>query len=115
MRRLGKSDLMVSAIGLGCWQFAKGKGLTGNYWEALPDEEIQEIVRISLEAGINWFDTAEAYGNGQSERALSGALRSLGGKPEDILIATKWRPFFRTAKSIVETIDTRLTALCGYP
>lgn len=115
LRKLGKSDLAVSAIGLGCWQFSQGKGLFGNYWETLPDEDIREIVRISLEAGINWLDTAESYGGGQSERALAGALKSLGVNPGDVLVATKWRPFFRTAKSILGTIDERLAALGGYP
>jgi len=115
LRKLGKSDLVVSAIGLGCWQFAQGKGLFGNYWAMIPDEEIREVVRISFEAGINWFDTAESYGGGQSERVLSAVLKSLGVKPKEVLVATKWRPFFRTAQSILGTIDERLAALGGYP
>jgi aryl-alcohol dehydrogenase-like predicted oxidoreductase len=115
LRKLGKSDLTVSAVGLGCWQFAQGRGLSGNYWESLSDDVIRDIVRFSLEGGLNWFDTAEAYGGGQSERALSRSLKSLDAKPEDVLIATKWQPLFRTAKSIRKTIDARLTALGGYP
>jgi aryl-alcohol dehydrogenase-like predicted oxidoreductase len=115
VRNLGKSDLAVSPIGLGCWQFAQGKGLFGNTWGIVGDEEIREIVRTSLESGMNWFDTAEAYGGGQSERALARALHSLGVKPEDVVIATKWRTIFRTAASIGKTIDDRLAALGGYP
>jgi aryl-alcohol dehydrogenase-like predicted oxidoreductase len=115
LRKLGRSNLAVSAIGLGCWQFAQGKGLIGAYWAKLTDGEIREIVRITLEGGINWFDTAESYGGGQSERALSRTLKSLGIKPGDVIVATKWRPFFRTAGSILGTIDARLAALCGYP
>jgi aryl-alcohol dehydrogenase-like predicted oxidoreductase len=114
-RRLGATDLTVTALGLGCWQFAQGQGLFGNYWATLTDEEIRDIVRVSLEGGINWFDTAEAYGDGQSEKALSKALKSLGARPEDAIIATKWRPHFRTAKSLLDTIDARLGALGGYP
>ncbi len=115
LRKLGSSNLEISAVGLGCWQFSQGQGLVGNYWAKLAEGEIREIVRISLEAGINWFDTAESYGNGRSEREVSGALVSLGVKPADAVIATKWRPFFRTAGSIRKTIDERLAALGGYP
>jgi aryl-alcohol dehydrogenase-like predicted oxidoreductase len=79
------------------------------------DEEVREIVRLSLEGGMNWFDTAEAYGGGRSERALARALRALGVEPTDIVIATKWLPLFRTAASIGKTIDDRLAALGGYP
>jgi aryl-alcohol dehydrogenase-like predicted oxidoreductase len=115
VRNLGKSGLAVSPIGLGCWQFAQGKGLFGNTWGILSDEDIREIVRISLEGGINWFDTAEAYGGGQSEKALAGALHSLSVEPERIVVATKWMPMFRRASSIGKTIDERLAALGGYP
>ncbi|KPJ65590.1 aldo/keto reductase [candidate division WOR-1 bacterium DG_54_3] len=114
LRKLGKSDLMVSPIGLGCWQFSKGKGLGGHYWPALQDEEIEQIVRLSLEGGVNWFDTAESYGMGESEKALSLALQKIGKSAEEVIIATKWMPFLRTAKSITKTIDMRIHHLSSY-
>ena len=107
-RRLGGSDLFVSPIGLGCWQFSKGRGMTGRYWQALSDETITEIVHCSLRTGVNWFDTAESYGSGESERALSRALNRLGKQPEEVIIATKWWPFLRTARSLESGIDMRL-------
>ncbi|NIN00392.1 MAG: aldo/keto reductase [candidate division Zixibacteria bacterium] len=106
---------MVSPIGLGCWQFSKGKGLGGKFWPVLEDDEIENIVKVSLEGGVNWFDTAENYGGGESERALSKALKNLGKSPGEVIIATKWWPLFRTAKSIIRTIDRRLSALGGFP
>ncbi len=111
LRQLGKSDLMVSSIGLGCWQFSKGKGLGGNYWPILDDEEIEKIVRLSLERGVNWFDTAESYGNGESEKALSQALRAAGRTSGEVIVATKWMPVLRTARSILKTIEQRIDCL----
>ncbi|MGM7683349.1 aldo/keto reductase [Cytobacillus sp. Hm23] len=113
LRKLGKSDLEISALGLGTWQFSKGNGMVGRFWPVLEKEEIQEIVTISLEGGINWFDTAEVYGKGKSEEGLADALNGLGDKAKDALIATKWWPAMRTAKSITKTIDERLKALKG--
>lgn len=110
-RRIGASGPLVSPIGLGCWQFSQGQGLFSSYWPTLPDGEIREIVRVSLEGGVDWFDTAESYGGGASERALARALLSLGRGPGDVLIATKWFPAFRTARSIRSTIGTRLRNL----
>jgi len=110
-RRLGSSDLMVSPLGLGCWQFSRGKGLGGKYWPTLPDQEIRDIVRVSLAGGIDWFDTAESYGGGESERALARALQALGKPPAEVILATKWMPLFRTAKSITKTIGIRLENL----
>lgn len=114
LRQLGKSDLMVSPIGLGCWQFSKRKGWSGKYWSMVEDEEIREIVRISLKGGVNWFDTAEVYGWGESEKALIRALQSSGKTSDEVIIATKWWPAFRTAKSITKTIDQRIIALNNY-
>ena len=108
LRRLGSSDLLVSPIGLGCWQFSKGNGFIGKYWSILKDDIINEIVQTSLDNGINWCDTAEVYGWGASEIALASALASLG---EDILVATKWWPAFRTARSIPRVIEEQLRRL----
>ncbi|WP_224243351.1 aldo/keto reductase [Hyalangium gracile] len=113
-RRLGKSDIEISVVGLGCWQFSEGFGLVGGFWEALPPETVQEIVDASLKGGINWFDTAEAYGHGRSEQALAGALERLGKKPGEVIIATKWLPLMRGALSITETIDERIACLSPY-
>jgi aryl-alcohol dehydrogenase-like predicted oxidoreductase len=114
-RRLGSTDILLSPIGLGCWQFGGRKNLSARFWPAVEEDEIQAVVRESLAWGVNWFDTAEAYGGGESERRLAAALRSLQVKPEDIFIATKWMPVFRWAGSITRSIDIRLKSLAGYP
>jgi aryl-alcohol dehydrogenase-like predicted oxidoreductase len=115
LRRLGRSELMVTPVGLGCWQFNKGQGLFGNYWTVLDDAEIRRIISQSLDGGMNWFDTAEAYGNGESEKALAKGLESLGKRPGEVIIATKWNPVLRLSSSISGTIDTRLQNLAPFP
>ncbi|CQR55418.1 aldo/keto reductase [Paenibacillus riograndensis] len=116
LRPLGQSTLSVSPLGLGCWQFSRGKGIVGKYWGNLEDADILEIVRVSLEGGMNWVDTAEIYGGGKSEEALAYVLDQLKreGRPYATpLIATKWWPLFRTANSITSTIDERIRCLGG--
>ncbi len=115
LRSLGKSDLMITPIGLGCWQFSKQKNMAGKFWPNLEDDLIKQMVKISLEGGINWFDTAEVYGNGASEKALAASLRDIGKKPGEVIVATKWWPMFRTASNILKTIDQRIEALTPYP
>jgi aryl-alcohol dehydrogenase-like predicted oxidoreductase len=115
LRALGRTNLQVTPIGLGCWQFSKQKNMAGKFWPSLEDELIDKVVTLSLNGGINWFDTAEVYGNGASERALSKALLAAGKNPGEVLIATKWWPMFRFASNISETIDERLKALSPYP
>ncbi|MBK6963228.1 MAG: aldo/keto reductase [Bacteroidales bacterium] len=115
LRSMGKSDLMITPIGLGCWQFSKQQNMAGKYWPDMEDDLIEKMVKISLEGGINWFDTAELYGNGASERSLAASLRELGKKPGEIIVATKWWPMFRFASNILKTIDQRIEALAPYP
>lgn len=102
-------------MGLGCWQFSEGFGLVGGFWPALPQDTVNEIVAKSLSGGITWFDTAEAYGKGRSEQALSSALQAAGKKPGDVFVATKWMPSGRFAGSLTGTISTRLEKLAPFP
>ncbi len=115
LRSLGRTQLKVTPIGLGCWQFSKQKNMAGKFWPTLEDDLIDKVVSLSLEGGINWFDTAEVYGNGASEKALSKALQAAGKKPGEIIIATKWWPMFRFASNIPKTIDERSKFLSPYP
>lgn len=114
-RSLGTTDLQITPIGLGCWQFSGGKGLVGRFWKALDRENVREIVACTLKEGINWFDTAEVYGWGNSERMLSSVLETLEVKPGKVIIATKWWPVFRRAGTIRDTFQTRSAALGNYP
>lgn len=102
-------------MGLGCWQFSEGFGLVGGFWPALPQPLVNEIVAKSLAGGITWFDTAEAYGKGRSEQALSSALQVAGKKPGEVFVATKWMPAGRFAGSLTSTIGTRLEKLAPFP
>ena len=111
--QLGRSTLRVTPIGLGCWQFSRGQGLAGRYWASLPQETVREIVRVSLDGGVNWFDTAEVYGNGASERSLAQALGELGVDRSRYVIADKWFPAFRFAGSVLRTFPAREEALGG--
>ncbi len=114
-RRLGRTEIEVSPIGLGCWQFSQGKGFTGAMWSVLDQATMDSIVGAAIQGGVTWFDTAQAYGNGRSERALGTALHDLGVRPGEVVIATKWLPILKTAANITRTIDTRLSCLGGYP
>jgi len=114
-RRLGASEVEISPLGLGCWQFSGGKGLVGGFWEVLTQDRVTAVVRVAMEGGVNWFDTAEAYGGGHSEEALAMALHALSVEPGSVVIATKWWPLFRTARSLLRTIEERLERLGGFP
>lgn len=110
---LGHTDLRVSPIGLGCWQFSRGEGMVGRYWSTLSQDTVRDIVSVSLENGITWFDTAEVYGKGASERSLAEALDELGVDRERYVLADKWFPAFRFAGSVTKTFPAREQALGG--
>ena len=113
-RHLGRTDIEITPIGLGTWQFAQGRGFDRFVYKGLDPEVTKEIVKTVFDGGINWFDTAEAYGWGRSERTLSSALSDAGIADEDVVVATKWFPLPRTAESIRKTILKRKRCLQGY-
>ena len=115
MRKLGNTNILISALGLGTWQFSNGGNFVGGFWDALPTDKMRDIVAAATANGINWFDTAQMYGNGTSEHNLAQALKAAGKKPGDVLIATKWWPVLKTANNLRATIDERLACLEGFP
>ena len=115
MRDLGRSGLKITPIGLGCWQLQQGKGMTGGMWSVLDQETMDGIVSAALQGGISWYDTAQAYGKGASERALATGLRHAGVEPGRVVVATKWLPILRPAHDLREDIDERIECLAPYP
>ena len=113
-RRLGQTDIQISPIGLGCWQFSEGKGGATGTWDPISVEETNGIVQAALNGGINWFDTAELYGWGRSERGLARALNLAGKTDQEVVVATKWNPLGRRAQSITRTIGDRQDCLKPY-
>jgi aryl-alcohol dehydrogenase-like predicted oxidoreductase len=115
VRRLGATDIEITPIGLGSMQFSSGGFIGGQVYPAMDRAVADDVVGAALDAGIGWFDTAEMYGKGHSERLLSHGLSSYGVAAADAVIATKWTPLLRTAENIRTTIGDRLAALDPYP
>jgi aryl-alcohol dehydrogenase-like predicted oxidoreductase len=113
-RKLGKTAIEVTPIGLGMMEFAGGGGLLGAAFPKINQADKNAIVLAGLQGGINWFDTAELYGLGISESSLAAALKAAGIGIGEVVVATKWWPLFRTARNIPRTIDKRLRFLDGY-
>jgi aryl-alcohol dehydrogenase-like predicted oxidoreductase len=114
LRPLGKTDLHITPIGLGMMEMSGGGGLLGRVFPVIPQEEKNAIIKAALDGGINWFDTAEMYGGGVSEKSLADGLKAAGKNDQEVLITTKWRPFLRTANNIPISVEDRLRFLGGY-
>src|SRR3989440_7300764 len=110
---LGKTGLKVSRICLGCMSY----GLEEREW-GLDEEQGRPFIKRALELGINFFDTANMYGNGRSEEVLGGALRDFA-KRDEVVIASKvhfpMRPDVNgrglSRKAIMTEIDHSLSRL----
>jgi aryl-alcohol dehydrogenase-like predicted oxidoreductase len=79
LHQLGDSDLHLTSIGFGAW--AIGGGNWQFAWGHQEDQESIEAIHRALEAGVNWIDTAAAYGLGHSEEVVARALKSTAHKP----------------------------------
>jgi myo-inositol catabolism protein IolS len=90
-RTLGRTDVAVSEISLGCWTMGGLTWVEGRAvgWADVDADEITAAVKRAVDAGVNHFDDADMYGNGHAERMLARVLERLGLKSEDFVIATK--------------------------
>ena len=79
-RTLGKTGWEVSLVSMGCWGI-------GGQWGVVDERQAIDTIHAAREAGVNLFDTADAYGMGRSEELVGKAFSS--GKPDDVIIATK--------------------------
>ena len=88
-RRLGRSDLQASALGLGCWAIGGPWTFVDHPagWGKVDDAESIRAIHFALDAGINLFDTAANYGCGHSERILHQAI---AGRRDKVILATKF-------------------------
>src|SRR5438034_5006218 len=80
-RRLGKTRLQVSALGLGTWQFG------GEWGKRFSQAEVDELIGRAKDLGINLIDTAECYGDHLAESLIGAAI---AGHREDWIVATKF-------------------------
>ncbi len=92
-RRLGRSDIQVSAVGLGCWAIGGAFSWNGRAvgYGQVDDNESIRAIRRAIDLGITFFDTAALYGVGHSERILGQAL---GARRHEVVIATKFGAHF---------------------
>jgi aryl-alcohol dehydrogenase-like predicted oxidoreductase len=88
-RRLGRSGIEVSAMGMGCWAIGGPWTIHGKQagWGEVDDDESIRAIHRALELGVNLFDTAANYGCGHSERILG---RALAGRRDQVVLATKF-------------------------
>jgi aryl-alcohol dehydrogenase-like predicted oxidoreductase len=110
-RRLGKTDLRVSVVGIGTWQFG------GEWGKTFTQAEVDQILDRGAELGINLIDTAECYGDHLSESLIGEAIK---GSRDDWIIATKFghkyhgfldRTSLFSPQEVIRQLDDSLEAL----
>ena len=92
-RKLGRSGIEISAMGMGCWAIGGPfwGGETPLGWGEVDDNESIQAIQACIDLGVNFFDTASVYGAGHSERILG---RAFEGRRDQVVIATKFGPVF---------------------
>ncbi len=105
-RKLGKSDIEVSEISLGCWTMGGLNWVNGmpNGWANVDENEVAEAINYAIDNGVNHFDNADVYGNGRAERMLA---RILGHRTNNFIISTKVGWFPGTAAHAYEPAHIR--------
>lgn len=102
-RSIGRSGIEVSALGMGCWAIGGPfwSGDTPLGWGEVDDDESIRAIRAALDAGVDFFDTANVYGAGHGERVLG---RALGERRSRVVVATKFGLVFdETTRQVTGT------------
>ncbi|MCJ7569478.1 MAG: aldo/keto reductase [Anaerolineales bacterium] len=102
-RKLGRSGIEVSALGMGCWAIGGPfwAGETPLGWGKVDDKESIRAIHAALDLGVNFFDTADVYGAGHSEEVLA---RAFTGRRAEVVIASKFSNVFdETTKHVSGT------------
>lgn len=112
--QLGSTDLKVSRLCLGCMTY--GEPSRGNHSWTLPEAESRPLIKQAVEAGINFFDTANSYSDGSSEEIVGRALRDFARRDEIVLATKVYFPLSNLAgglsrASIVQSVDDSLRRL----
>ena len=109
-RKFGNTDLRVSEIGFGAWAIGGGAmiGTTSIGWGDANDTDSVKAIHASLDAGINFFDTADIYGLGHSEELLGKTI----GSRKDIIIATKVGNVSRNGQFTTDYSGDYILAAC---
>ncbi|MBN2448356.1 MAG: aldo/keto reductase [Phycisphaerae bacterium] len=105
-RQLGRSEIKVSEISLGCWTLGGLNWVDGvpNGWANVDEDEAIAAIHWAIDAGVNHFDNADCYGNGRAERMLAKAL---GTRRKDVVISSKVGHFPGTAEHAYEAQHIR--------
>ena len=108
---LGNTGIKVSRICVGCMSY--GKASEDFHLWTLSQEETTAMVKHALDLGVNFFDTANCYAHGTSEEFLGNALKTLGVKREEVILASKvyFNPGFLSREAILREIDGTLKRL----
>jgi len=102
-RKLGKTEITVSVVAMGCWAIA------GDWvWGEQDETESIATIRTALDAGVNFFDTAEGYGDGYSEIVLG---KGLAGRRHEAVIATKVSPSHLSSDEVQKACERSLRRL----
>jgi myo-inositol catabolism protein IolS len=102
-RTLGSSGLQVSVLGMGCWQYGGG-----SYWGEQNQQDVDAVVHRALDLGVNYFDTAEVYNDGESERSLGISLK---GRRHEAIIGSKISTSNTSSSVLREHCDASLKRL----
>lgn len=111
-RMLGRTGIEVAEIGMGLW------AIGGDAWGHTDDEESLRAIDTALDAGVTFFDTADIYGDGHSERLLGKAMK---GRRDRFVVATKigWKDFdteknqtaYDTVKKVIAGVESNMKRL----